>query len=248
MLGLASHVQSAHGGNTRLALDEVAKQCTKAELSDSDAALVEAGQPPVTIIIEKVKGDPKTYVPVPKATGPKKYGDHTVEGPINKIFTHVLKVDGVWVELTCRACDANCTQENFFRGLVGIQGHLRGCHESSIPIAEVLQFCKQRKISDNDVVTMTTETNMHPVDHQMWRRVANHADSRWEARKEGTRMDMARVEETWEARRAPANSAPKATSDEIVDLTTSEGEDGLSNEPGEDVREEYRGLGKHGRG
>ncbi|KAK5167167.1 uncharacterized protein LTR77_007897 [Saxophila tyrrhenica] len=50
MRGLQIHVRQSHPGYEGLSLEQVARRCTKVELSAEDALLVERGRPPKTPI------------------------------------------------------------------------------------------------------------------------------------------------------------------------------------------------------
>ncbi|KAF2207672.1 hypothetical protein CERZMDRAFT_102159 [Cercospora zeae-maydis SCOH1-5] len=71
---------------------------------------------------------------------------------IHDKFPTVIRLDGVWVEVSCAVCGANESKWGVFKSLVSFRTH----HTSRHPLVHFtgLGFCTRRVVSDTDVQKM----------------------------------------------------------------------------------------------
>ena len=109
--GLQGHVVRKHHDEIGdIDVHGVARRCTKVELNDADAWLLEHGRDPGTRI-ELVYSREDDDDDINDTLGRSEVQTRSQgEAQINELFPHVVKIDGQWVELSCKQCGANASR------------------------------------------------------------------------------------------------------------------------------------------
>jgi hypothetical protein len=162
-----------------VSVEQVAMRCRKIELNKSDVRLVMEGKPP--------------SLPVPHITcrsaghgynDSEETAEEDIEGraagsgarklqhvmpgadweSLSHTYPHVRKVDGKWVELSCKYCGVNGgLQKGFFAGLHGLRMHAIGAHGKKV-YYNALEHCHQRQLSEDQIRQLRSNPACKPVD------------------------------------------------------------------------------------
>lgn len=87
--------------------------------------------------------------------------------PINDIYSHVIRSNDKWIELSCKTCGANHSRGGngmFYKGVLAFFKHFTRLHKMNISSDEVLKHCNQRIVSEHDVLLMASNPPRAPTD------------------------------------------------------------------------------------
>ncbi|KAK3701921.1 hypothetical protein LTR37_015232 [Vermiconidia calcicola] len=153
--GLHLHIRSAHSEVAAMDIHEVAQKCNKSTVSEQDLEqLLRNGELPTPIkLVCNVRDNSNNGAEGDSEANLAQFaGSQRMQEP----YTHVIPVDGKWVELSCNICGANSLKgkREIFKGIGGILVHVKNLHGRTVCAEDGLDFCAKRTISDAHVALM----------------------------------------------------------------------------------------------
>ncbi|KAM3419542.1 hypothetical protein BST61_g2883 [Cercospora zeina] len=137
---------------------EPKRRRTKFDLSDEpeeQSADHDSG-PPHAVMEDGVSGEMIDANSIQSASGlakGKPFGHHLADVEhIHDKFPTVVRLDGVWVDVSCAQCGANGSKKKLYKSLLSFRIH----HTKMHPLVHFkgLGFCERRVVSDTDVQNM----------------------------------------------------------------------------------------------